>query len=34
MDRNGELQTIFDKWVGQNSAYGFVRNYKVEPIAP
>lgn len=34
MDRQGDLQIIFDQWVGKNSAYGFVRNYKVEPIAP
>ena len=32
MDKSGELQTIFDRWVGKNSAYGFTRAYKVEPI--
>ncbi|PHY05493.1 MAG: ABC transporter substrate-binding protein [Alcaligenaceae bacterium] len=34
MDGNGELQNIFDTWLGKKSAYDFVRSYKVEPIQP
>ncbi|MCY0385907.1 transporter substrate-binding domain-containing protein [Robbsia sp. Bb-Pol-6] len=33
MDKNGEMQQIFDKWLGPKTKYGLVRADKVTPIA-
>ncbi len=32
MDAAGEVQTIFDRWIGAKSPNGLVRSFKVEPI--
>jgi polar amino acid transport system substrate-binding protein len=32
MDADGELDTIFDQWMGKNSIYGLTRSFKVEPV--
>jgi polar amino acid transport system substrate-binding protein len=33
IDKSGELDAIFDKWLGKSSDYKLVRNFKVEPVA-
>jgi polar amino acid transport system substrate-binding protein len=32
MDASGEVQTIFDRWIGAKSPNGLARSFKVEPI--
>jgi polar amino acid transport system substrate-binding protein len=32
MDADGELDAIFDQWMGKNSIYGLTRSFKVEPV--
>ncbi len=34
MDASGELDAIFDRWVGKDSVYQLTRSFKVEPVAP
>ena len=33
MEKSGELDRIFTKWLGKDSVYGLTRNFKVEPVA-
>jgi len=32
IEESGELQTIFDKWLGTSTLYQMKRSFKVEPI--
>jgi polar amino acid transport system substrate-binding protein len=33
MDRDGELDAIYNKWLGPDSIYKLKRTFKVEPVA-
>lgn len=32
LESSGEMQTIFDKWLGNGTVYGMTRSFKVKPI--
>ncbi|WGR94501.1 transporter substrate-binding domain-containing protein [Bradyrhizobium sp. ISRA443] len=34
MDADGELDAIFNRWMGKDTVYGLSRNFKVEPVGP
>ncbi|MGO3124905.1 MAG: transporter substrate-binding domain-containing protein [Advenella sp.] len=33
MEKSGELDTIFNKWLGNDSIYKLTRSFKVVPVA-
>ncbi|WP_407149343.1 ABC transporter substrate-binding protein [Bradyrhizobium sp. ORS 86] len=33
MDSDGELDAIFNRWMGKDTVYGLSRNFKVEPVS-
>jgi polar amino acid transport system substrate-binding protein len=34
MEADGELDAIFNRWLGKDTVYGLSRNFKVEPVGP
>lgn len=34
MDQDGELDAVFNRWMGKDTVYGLSRNFKVEPVGP
>lgn len=34
MDQDGDLDAIFNRWMGKDTVYGLSRKFKVEPVGP